>query len=94
MGLAHYVQHDFAAAARWLGLSLSGNPGFTSAHRFLAAALVALGNQDEAARVAARMMQCEPGFRLSIYEHERAPLIEPGLRRDLIRRLRAAGLPR
>ncbi|MCC7282769.1 MAG: hypothetical protein IT556_10325 [Acetobacteraceae bacterium] len=94
VGLAHYVQHDFAAAARWLGLSLSDNPGFTSAHRFLAAALVALGNQDEAARVAARMMQCEPGFRLSIYEHERAPLIEPGLRRDLIRRLRAAGLPR
>ena len=60
VGIAHYVSGNPAEAARWLRLSLRDSPGFTSAHRVLAASLVGLGEIEEARAVAAEMLRCEP----------------------------------
>jgi adenylate cyclase len=93
VGLAHYASGDEAEAVRWLKLSLRDSPGFTSAHRILMASLVALGRNDEARAVVADMMLCEPHFRLSIYQNDRAPFVDPVLRRQLFSRMQAAGVP-
>jgi adenylate cyclase len=93
VGLAHYASRDEAEAVRWLKLSLRDSPGFTSAHRILMASLIALGRSDEARVVAADMMLCEPQFRLSIYQNDRAPFVDPVLRQQLFSRMRAAGVP-
>jgi adenylate cyclase len=93
VGLAHYSLGQEAEAARWLKMSLRDSPGFTSAHRILSAALVALGQVDEARRIAGQMLVCEPNFRLSTYKEERAPFVDPDLRDQLFARMRAAGMP-
>jgi adenylate cyclase len=93
VGLAQYVVRNEAEAARWARLSLRDSPGFTSAHRLLTAALVALGKLEEARAVARQMMVCEPEFRLSKYENDRAAFADRELRKTLISRMRAAGLP-
>ena len=93
VGIAHYVSGNEAEAVPWLRLSLRDSPGFTSAHRVLAAALVALGAIDEARTVAAEMMRCEPQFSLSAFARERAPYVDPVLRAKFFERLRIAGLP-
>jgi adenylate cyclase len=93
VGLAHYASGNEAEAARWLKLSLRDSPGFTSAHRILMAALVALGETEEARTVAGQMMVCEPQFRLSSYRNDRAPFVDPDLRTALFSRMRDAGVP-
>lgn len=93
VGLARYASGDEAAAVHWMKLSLRDSPGFTSAHRILMAALVGLGNNEEARAVAAQMMICEPQFRLSVYERERAPFVDPELRSKLLARMQIAGVP-
>jgi hypothetical protein len=55
--------------------------------------LVALGKLEEARAVARQMMVCEPEFRLSKYENDRAAFADRELRKTLISRMRAAGLP-
>ena len=74
-------------------LSLRDSPGFTSAHRILMAALVGLSNIEDARSVARQMMSCEPQFRLSRYENERAPFVDAELRHKLLSRMRMAGVP-
>jgi adenylate cyclase len=93
VGLAHYAVGNEAEAERWAKLSLRDSPGFTSAHRLLMAALVALGKVEEARTVASQMMACEPGFRLSSYQHGRAAFVDPDLRTGLLSRMRVAGIP-
>ena len=73
-------------------LSLRDSPGFTSAHRILMAAQVGLAKTGDARAVAAQMMVCEPQFRLSVYERERAPFVDPELRSSLLSRMRIAGV--
>ena len=93
VGLAHFASGDDAEATRWMKLSLRESPGFTSAHRILMAALVGLGDVAEAQTIAAQMMSCEPLFRLSRYENERAPFVDAELRTKLLSRMRIAGVP-
>jgi adenylate cyclase len=93
VGLAHYASGDEAEAVNWMQLSLRESPGFTSAHRILMAALVALDRVEEARTVAGQMMLCEPQFRLSNYRNERAPFVHPDLRSLLFSRMRTAGVP-
>ena len=93
VGLAHYASGNEAESLAWLQLSLRDNPSFTSAHRILSAALIGLGRNDAARDVAAQMMSCEPRFRLSAYENDRAPFVDPAMRSQFIARLRAAGMP-
>jgi hypothetical protein len=82
-----------AEATRWLRLSLRDSPGFTSAHRVLAASLVGLGDIDEARAVTADMLRCEPSFTVSDFARERAPYVDPVIRATFLERLRLAGLP-
>ena len=93
VGLAHYASGDEMEAVNWLRLSLRDSPGFTSAHRILMAALVALGYVDDAQTIAQQMMVCEPQFSLSQYKNARAPFVDLDLRTMLFSRMRAAGLP-
>jgi adenylate cyclase len=93
VGLAHFACGNDAEAARWLRLSLLDSPGFTSAHRTLIACLVGLGQVDEARQVAADMLRYEPGFTLSAYARDRAPIVDPALREKLFSRMRMAGVP-
>jgi adenylate cyclase len=93
VGLAHYACGDFQEAARWARLSLSDNPGFTSAHKALMAALVALGRGDEARLVADQMMRLDPSFRLLEYAATRVPIVDPDLRKHLVDHMRLAGVP-
>jgi adenylate cyclase len=93
LGLAYYASGNEAEAVNWLRLSLRDSPGFTSAHRILMAALVALGRVEEAQTVAGQMMLCEPQFRLSGYQNDRAPFVDPDLRAMLFSRMRTAGVP-
>jgi hypothetical protein len=74
-------------------MSLRDSPGFTSAHRILMASLVGLGQVDEARVVAGQMMICEPQFRLSEYQNDRAPFVHPDLRNRLFSQMRTAGVP-
>lgn len=93
VGLAHYACGDFAEAVRWARLSLADNPGFTSAHKALMAALAALGRLDDARQVADQMMTLEPGFHLSDYASRRVPIVDLALRKHLVDHMRLAGLP-
>jgi adenylate cyclase len=93
VGIAHYVCGNEAEATRWLRLSLRDSPGFTSAHRVLAASLVGLGDIDEARAVTADMLRCEPSFTVSDFARERAPYVDPVIRATFLERLRLAGLP-
>jgi adenylate cyclase len=93
VGLAHYASGDAAEAVNWLRMSLRDSPGFTSAHRILMASLVGLGQVDEARVVAGQMMICEPQFRLSEYQNDRAPFVHPDLRNRLFSQMRTAGVP-
>jgi adenylate cyclase len=59
--------------------------------RWLIASLVAIGNLDEARHYAQALLEVNPGFRLSAYA-KWCPLKED-LRKELLSRLRAGGLP-
>jgi adenylate cyclase len=93
LGLAHYSGGAYEEATRWATLAASENPTYSGNLRYLAAALVALGRRDEARDAAARMMQLEPGFRLSDYECTRQPFRDPGTRAMHMTHLKEAGLP-
>jgi len=93
VGLAHFALGNDAEAVRWMELSLRDSPGFTSAHRILMAALGGVGKIEDARMIAQQMMFCEPQFRLSRYENERAPFVDAELRHKLLSRMRSAGVP-
>jgi class 3 adenylate cyclase/TolB-like protein len=93
VGLAYYAAGDEAEAVHWLKLSLQDSPCFTSAHRILMAALVAVDKIEEARAVARQMMACEPVFRISKYKLDRAPFVDPSLREQLFSRMKTAGVP-
>lgn len=91
--LAHYGQGNYEEAVKWGKMSASENPVYTANHRFLAAALAALGRVSEARDVAANMMKLEPDFRLSVYERTRQPFQHPKIKARLMEHLRIADLP-
>ncbi|MGG5811393.1 winged helix-turn-helix domain-containing protein [Falsiroseomonas sp. CW058] len=88
---AHYTAGDFDRAAAFARDSMASNPQHLPNWRTLAAALVALGREEEARRAAAAMLARDPGFSLRAFA-ARTPL--QGAMRDLfVERLRRSGLP-
>jgi len=71
---------------------MSENPSFTANLRILAAALAAAGRLDEARRVAVRLLETDPSFRVAPF-CERYALRDCDRRAALADQLRAAGLP-
>jgi adenylate cyclase len=93
LALAHYANGSYEEALRWGRLAESENPAYSGTLRYVAAALAATGRLDEAREVAARLLQLEPGFRLSEYERTRQPFRNPAARAAHMAHLRDAGLP-
>jgi TolB-like protein/class 3 adenylate cyclase/Tfp pilus assembly protein PilF len=91
LALAHYVNGTYEEAIIWSRKSAGLNPRLCSNLRWLIASLVATGQIDEARRFAQTLLEVNPGFRLSAYSAW-CPL-ERELRKELISRLHAAGLP-
>jgi adenylate cyclase len=91
--LAHYATENYEEAVKWAKMSLSENWAYTATHRFLAAALAALGRLDEARDAASNLMTLEPSFRLQVYEKSRQPFAHPDIAARLLEHLRKAGLP-
>jgi adenylate cyclase len=93
LGMAHYANGDYEEAVKACRRSLSERPAYTSNLRILTAALSALGRQDEAAEITARLLALEPTFNLTEYERTRLPFRDAGPRALLLDHLRKAGLP-
>lgn len=91
--LAHYVNGNFAEAARWGQMSQSENPRFSAGYRLLAASLVGSGEIEPARAAAQRMLEIEPGFSLAAYRSTRQPFRDPAVVAPFLERLSAAGLP-
>jgi adenylate cyclase len=90
--LACYSIGEFDEAVNWGRQAMADNPNFTASLRVLAAALGASGRLDEARRVAARLLEMDPGFRVTPFSEGYA--FRDGERRlALAEHLRAAGLP-
>jgi TolB-like protein/class 3 adenylate cyclase/Tfp pilus assembly protein PilF len=91
LALAHYVNGTYDEAIIWARKSAALNPRLCSNLRWLIASLVAVGKLDDARHFGRVMLEVNPGFRLSAYE-KWCPL-QPELRKELLARLRSAGLP-
>jgi adenylate cyclase len=93
VGIAHLAAGNSAAAVTWLRRSLADNPEMTAVHRYLIAALDAMGAQAEAQAVAKELLRLEPGLRLGEYAATRQPFIDAALRAQMLGGLRRAGVP-
>ena len=91
LALAHYVNGTYDESIIWARKSASLNPRLVSNLRWLIASLVAIGHLDEARHFAQKLLEVNPGFRLSAYSNW-SPL-RLDLRTQLIERLHQAGLP-
>jgi adenylate cyclase len=89
--LAHYVNGTYDESIIWGRKSMALNPRLCSNLRWLIASHVALGRQEEARYFARAMLDVSPGFRLS--EYAKWSPLRPDLRKELLSRLQAAGLP-
>lgn len=93
LNLAYYAKGDFQEAVKWGRMSFEENGLYTANHRIRIAALVGLGELEEAREVAAKLIEIEPEFRLSIYERTRQPFRHEQIKGRYMQHLRAAGLP-
>ena len=92
LSLACYTDEDHEAAVHWGRLAMQENPAYTSNLRVTAAALAALGRTTEAYSVARQVLALQPDFKVRALI-ERHPYCDQDRRRQLGRRLIAAGLP-
>jgi len=72
-------------------LSVHVNPRFNVSHLFLAAALASLGDDEEAKRVAQRVLTLDPAF--TIRQFSTPARFEPAVWESLTAAWRQAGLP-
>ncbi|MBR0740926.1 adenylate/guanylate cyclase domain-containing protein [Bradyrhizobium liaoningense] len=91
LGQAHYVNGDYEQALEWVRSALARNELIRFNHRLLIVTLNALGRTEEAAQAAQRLVQIQPGFRLSSYT-ARCPFRGAALE-TWLGHLRSAGLP-
>jgi adenylate cyclase len=89
--LAHYVNGTYDESIIWGRKSMALNPRLCSNLRWLIASHVALGRHEEARYFARAMLDVNLGFRLS--EYAKWSPLRPDLRKELLSRLQAAGLP-
>jgi len=92
LGLASYALGDFDQAIAWGQQAMSENPRFTANLRILAAACGAAGRHGDARAVVARLLEADPGFRVTPF-CERYAFRDPDRLAALAAHLRAAGLP-
>ncbi|KIC45619.1 hypothetical protein RA28_07785 [Ruegeria sp. ANG-S4] len=93
LGITCYDAGEFERAVMWLSRGLAENPRYTSALRTLAVSHIALDQIDEARSAVNRLMELEPGFRMSSFKGTRRLYSDPA-RADLFRaRLSQAGAP-
>jgi adenylate cyclase len=88
---AHYINGNYEQALLWARSAVARNDSIRFTNRTLIATLAALGEMDEAAKVARHLLRIQPDFRLGPYT-KRCPFQESILQ-QWIARLRAAGLP-
>jgi class 3 adenylate cyclase/TolB-like protein/Tfp pilus assembly protein PilF len=92
LGFAHFVNGTHADSVHWSRRSLAVNPRHVGVLRHLTASYVALGETDEARRVAARLLEIVPGFSVGAFLAS-YPLQDPAKRAAYAEWLRKAGLP-
>jgi adenylate cyclase len=88
---AHYINGDYEQAVAWARQALARNEAIRFTSRTLIASLAALGQTNEAAEEARKLLSLQPDFRLGPYA-TRCPFKEAILG-PWIARLRSAGLP-
>ena len=88
---AHYTNGNYDEAVAWGRRAAKHNDRLTSNMRCLIAALMAIGQEDEARRAARRLLELDPGMSLAAFA-SRTPL-QGEMRDTFVGRLRAAGLP-
>jgi Tfp pilus assembly protein PilF len=88
---AYYLSGRYEDAVGWARMSDVHNGGIAANQRVLMASLVALGDIEEARRIAAQVQRISPNFRLSAFSMA-TPLPET-VKELFIHRLREAGLP-
>jgi DNA-binding SARP family transcriptional activator len=92
LGIAHYAAGNYEEAARWGNCSARANPHYTSNLRMTSAALVGLGRAREARPLVEKILELEPGFRVSPMIARHA-FRDEKLRETFGRQLVEAGLP-
>jgi adenylate cyclase len=92
LGLAYYVAGGYEEAVRCGRIAVDENPAFTSNLRYLAAALAAAGQREDARAVGAALMVQQPDFNLQAYR-PRVPFRDDALRALHLEHLRLAGIP-
>jgi tetratricopeptide (TPR) repeat protein len=91
LAMSYFVTGQYEPSRDAARLSVQLNPRFGVSHLFLAAALVRLGHDGEAKRMAQRALALEPAFTIrrfsALMEHE------PAVFKPLADSLRQVGLP-
>lgn len=90
--MPHFLLRDFDQAEAHGRRAVELNPGFSSTYKGYLATLGHLGQAEEAARVRARLLQLEPGFRVRDAVH-RSPMMREEDLALYAEGLRRAGLP-
>jgi Flp pilus assembly protein TadD len=93
-GMAHMFAGRYAEAASWVRKALVSNPTFLSALRNLTVSLALEGRVDEAHKVLVRMLEVDPGRRISTLNQVLPPHFKPqDYYAKFVDGLRLAGLP-
>jgi len=93
LSLAHYANSSYVDAVKWGRIAMDENPSYTACLRILSGAHAAAGQSDKARQVARRLLELEPGFRLSSYGTTRQPFRNAELADRFMAHLREAQLP-
>jgi len=89
--MPYYLRRDFAMAATLGRRAVELNPGFSSTYKGYLATLGQLGQEEEAARIRARLLALEPAFSIS-NALQRSAMVLPDDRALYADGLRRAGL--
>ena len=89
--MPYYLRRDFAMAATFGRRAVELNPGFTSTYKGYLATLGQLGQEQEAARIRARLLALEPAFSIND-ALQRSPMVLAEDRALYADGLRRAGL--
>jgi adenylate cyclase len=90
--IAHYTNGSYREAARWGQIALRENPGYQASLRHTAAALAAVGQTEEAAKISRSILDVNPNYRVSVFV-ARYPYRDDRQLELLSSHLLAAGLP-
>ena len=92
-GIAHYALGACEDALKWVRMSATENPRYTSNLRIMAAVQQALGLHDAARHTVQTLLSIEPDFSLGKYLRTRQPFRAPAIKERYIVDLEGLGLP-